>query len=57
VAGGHKMDENGIGESLLRKNKYYEDCPGCKIELSKETNTGVPFKYLLYVWIVVLCAG
>ncbi|KAJ6864163.1 hypothetical protein NC651_034869 [Populus alba x Populus x berolinensis] len=53
----HKMAENGIGESLLRKNKYYEDCPGCKIELSKETNTGVPFKYLLYVWIVVLCAG
>ncbi|KAJ6870255.1 hypothetical protein NC652_036013 [Populus alba x Populus x berolinensis] len=52
----HKMAENGIGESLLRKNKYYEDCPGCKIELSKETNTGVPFKYLLYVWIVVLCA-
>ncbi|KAG6744608.1 hypothetical protein POTOM_051244 [Populus tomentosa] len=50
------MAENGIGESLLRKNKYYEDCPGCKIELSKETNTGVPFKYLLYVWIVVLCA-
>lgn len=51
------MAENGIGESLLRKNKYYEDCPGCKIELSKETNTGVPFKYLLYVWIVVLCAA
>ncbi|KAB5551625.1 hypothetical protein DKX38_008936 [Salix brachista] len=51
------MAENGIGESLLRKNEYYKDCPGCKIEHYKETNTGVPFKHLLYVWIVVLCAG
>ncbi|KAG5252591.1 protein ZINC INDUCED FACILITATOR [Salix suchowensis] len=51
------MAENEIGESLLRKNKYYEGCPGCKIEHFKETNTGVPFKYLLYVWIVVLCAA
>uniref|UniRef100_A0A6N2KUS6 Major facilitator superfamily (MFS) profile domain-containing protein n=1 Tax=Salix viminalis TaxID=40686 RepID=A0A6N2KUS6_SALVM len=49
------MAENEIGESLLRKNKYHEGCPGCKIEHFKETNTGVPFKYLLYVWIVVLC--
>jgi hypothetical protein len=51
------MSENGIGESLLKKNKYHEDCPGCKIEHFKETNTGVPFKHLLYVGIVVLCAG
>uniref|UniRef100_A0A6M2EDP0 Major facilitator superfamily (MFS) profile domain-containing protein n=1 Tax=Populus davidiana TaxID=266767 RepID=A0A6M2EDP0_9ROSI len=51
------MAENGIGESLLKKNKYHEDCPGCKIEHFKETNTGVPFKHLLYVGIVVLCAA
>ncbi|KAJ6332255.1 hypothetical protein OIU76_010609 [Salix suchowensis] len=51
------MAENGTGESLLKKNKYYKDCPGCKIEQYKETNTGVPFRHLLYVWIVVLCAA
>ncbi|KAL9398143.1 hypothetical protein Peur_007104 [Populus x canadensis] len=51
------MAENGIGESLLKKNKYHEDCPGCKIEHFKETNTVVPFKHLHYVGIVVLCAA
>jgi hypothetical protein len=54
-----KMDGNGIGESFLKKKKkkYYEDCPGCKTSLFKETNIGVPYKHLLYVWIVFLCAG
>ncbi|XVF30204.1 hypothetical protein REPUB_Repub16aG0037300 [Reevesia pubescens] len=39
------------------KNKYFENCPGCKIELLKETNPGVPFKHLFYVWVIVLAAA
>ncbi|WCJ28672.1 zinc induced facilitator-like 1 [Euphorbia peplus] len=37
--------------------RYCENCPGCKIDLFKETNRGIPYKYLFYVWIVVLCAA
>lgn len=45
-------------EALLgAENKYFENCPGCKVELLKETNPGIPFKHLLYVWVVVLAAG
>ncbi|XP_022726163.1 protein ZINC INDUCED FACILITATOR 1-like isoform X6 [Durio zibethinus] len=45
-------------EALLDgKNKYFENCPGCKIEQLKETNSGVPFKHLFYVWVVVLAAA
>ncbi|XVE68383.1 hypothetical protein DITRI_Ditri09bG0064100 [Diplodiscus trichospermus] len=48
-------------EALLldekQKNKYFENCPGCKIDLLKETNPGVPFKHLFYVWVVVLAAA
>ncbi|KAK6244377.1 hypothetical protein QUC31_010786 [Theobroma cacao] len=45
-------------EALLgAENKYFENCPGCKVELLKETNPGIPFKHLLYVWVVVLAAA
>ncbi|XWS42999.1 hypothetical protein CRYUN_Cryun16bG0062800 [Craigia yunnanensis] len=45
-------------EALLdAENKYFENCPGCKIKLLKDTNRGVPFKHLFYVWIVVLAAA
>ena len=46
-------------EALLKKEvwEYDESCPGCKIDHLKESNPGIPFKLLFYVWIVVLCAG
>lgn len=36
---------------------YRESCPGCRIELLKNTHPRVPYKLLFYVWIIVLCAG
>ncbi|KAJ8770368.1 hypothetical protein K2173_014981 [Erythroxylum novogranatense] len=57
-------DENGTREALLLKNehninnyKYFEDCPGCKIELFKATNTGVPYKHLFFVCVAILVAS
>uniref|UniRef100_A0A2P2PLX2 Major facilitator superfamily (MFS) profile domain-containing protein n=1 Tax=Rhizophora mucronata TaxID=61149 RepID=A0A2P2PLX2_RHIMU len=61
------MADNEYREALLKKNnndhsnkshrKYHEDCPGCKIELFKATNTGVPVKHLLYVCLAILVAS
>ncbi|RZC47709.1 hypothetical protein C5167_040654 [Papaver somniferum] len=54
-------DENSNREGLLSKTEkdilYYEDCPGCRIDHRKETNLGAPYKELVYIWIVALCAG
>ncbi|XP_058000001.1 protein ZINC INDUCED FACILITATOR-LIKE 1 isoform X7 [Hevea brasiliensis] len=55
------MDENNeeTQQPLLTTNttSYYENCPGCQIDLFKETNPRIPFKLLFYVWIIVLCAA
>ncbi|KAI4341200.1 hypothetical protein MLD38_025953 [Melastoma candidum] len=32
-------------------------CPGCKIEKLKDENTGIPYKLLFYVFVVVLSAA
>ncbi|KAI3876972.1 hypothetical protein MKW92_036752 [Papaver armeniacum] len=54
-------DENSNREGLLSKTEkdvlYYEDCPGCRIDHRKDTNLGAPYKELVYIWIVALCAG
>ncbi|KAI3952596.1 hypothetical protein MKW98_015825 [Papaver atlanticum] len=39
-------------EGLLWKTKYYENCPGCRIDIRKETNLGIPYKDLFLVWVV-----
>nr|XP_048326205.1 protein ZINC INDUCED FACILITATOR-LIKE 1-like isoform X7 [Ziziphus jujuba var. spinosa] len=41
-------------ERLLKKNVYYENCPGCKVELYKESQRGLPIRDLFFVWIIVL---
>ncbi|KAH7547677.1 hypothetical protein JRO89_XS14G0001500 [Xanthoceras sorbifolium] len=41
----------------LLKNKYYEGCPGCKVDQHKELQRGFPIKELVSIWIVVLCAA
>ncbi|KAL8251500.1 hypothetical protein R6Q59_035193 [Mikania micrantha] len=33
---------------------YYENCPGCKVDRNKRTQTGLPIKELLFIWVVVL---
>jgi MFS family permease len=43
-------------EPLLRKAvKYYENCPGCKVEERKEKQESYPSKELILVGLLVLC--
>ncbi|PON46757.1 hypothetical protein PanWU01x14_249500 [Parasponia andersonii] len=44
---------------LLRqeeKSYYDEKCPGCTMDKLKNSNPGIPFKHLFYVFVVVLGA-
>ncbi|XP_038689596.1 protein ZINC INDUCED FACILITATOR-LIKE 1-like [Tripterygium wilfordii] len=41
---------------LLEKH-YYENCPGCKTDLLKQSRTGIPIRQLVSIWIVVLCTA
>ncbi|KAG4971010.1 hypothetical protein JHK85_037431 [Glycine max] len=52
------MAEENIRQPLLEK-KYYEDCPGCKVDQAKELSKGqgVSIRNLLIIWMVVLCSG
>lgn len=42
-------------EGLLKKYEE-EDCPGCKVEQLKRSNTGIPVKPVLFISVVTLCA-
>ncbi|GLJ49546.1 hypothetical protein SUGI_1050790 [Cryptomeria japonica] len=43
-------------EPLLSNGvKYYDDCPGCKVDLRKATHKGYPIKELSLVALLVLC--
>lgn len=44
-------------EALLKKNHYYENCPGCKVDQNKELRRGIPVKELVSIWIVVLATA
>ncbi|CAJ1977973.1 unnamed protein product [Sphenostylis stenocarpa] len=50
--------ENGE-QPLLERKKYYENCPGCKVDKAKELSEGqgVPVTKLFIMWMVVLCAA
>ncbi|KAK4723234.1 hypothetical protein R3W88_026013 [Solanum pinnatisectum] len=43
-------------EGLLKKYEE-EDCPGCKVEQLKRSNTGIPVKPVLFISVVTLCAS
>ncbi|WCJ19198.1 zinc induced facilitator-like 1 [Euphorbia peplus] len=45
-----------LREPFLNK-VYYDDCPGCKVDLSKESRTGIPIRELVSIWIVVLSSA
>ncbi|GAB2277724.1 Protein ZINC INDUCED FACILITATOR-LIKE 1 [Dionaea muscipula] len=45
------------GKEPLLKKVYYENCPGCKVELLKENQHGIPFKRLLTIWVIVLSSA
>ncbi|XP_060177189.1 protein ZINC INDUCED FACILITATOR 1-like [Lycium barbarum] len=45
---------------LLKKEEeeeYYEDCPGCKVERIKCSDSSVPIKHVFFIFIVTLCAA
>lgn len=44
-------------EPLLKKQTYYENCPGCKVDQLKELKRGLPIKELLSIWLIVLCTA
>jgi len=39
---------------LLLKKKYYENCPGCKVDQAKELKKDVSFVNLSFIWLAVL---
>ncbi|KAK0578587.1 hypothetical protein LWI29_012884 [Acer saccharum] len=43
--------------SGLLQKKFYENCPGCKMDRLKEEQSGVPYKNLSYIWLVSLCTA
>ncbi|XP_047161107.1 protein ZINC INDUCED FACILITATOR-LIKE 1-like isoform X1 [Vigna umbellata] len=54
------MEEKNVERPLLeKKKKYYENCPGCKVDEAKELSEGrsVLFTKLFVVWMLVLCAS
>ncbi|KAG2396777.1 Protein ZINC INDUCED FACILITATOR 1 [Vigna angularis] len=56
------MEETNVERPLLekkKKKKYYENCPGCKVDEAKELSEGrsVLFTKLFVVWMLVLCAS
>ncbi|XP_054815016.1 protein ZINC INDUCED FACILITATOR 1-like isoform X2 [Prosopis cineraria] len=48
--------DNSVTQPLL-KNRYYENCPGCKVDQAKEMYEGVPLKHVVSIWIVTLCTA
>lgn len=50
--------EEKLREPFLKNEKrYYENCPGCKVDQLKETKSGLPITELFSIWIIVLCTG
>ncbi|KAJ0021587.1 hypothetical protein Pint_31614 [Pistacia integerrima] len=43
--------------SALLEKKYYEKCPGCRMNRLKEQQRGVPYEKLSYIWLVSLCTA
>ncbi|CAL0303605.1 unnamed protein product [Lupinus luteus] len=50
------MGEESFREPLLKK-KYYENCPGCKVDEAKEQKKGISIKNMMIVWMVVISAS
>ncbi|XP_057538915.1 protein ZINC INDUCED FACILITATOR-LIKE 1-like [Amaranthus tricolor] len=49
------MEEEQSKMIPLLEKVYYDDCPGCKIEKRKDTDSRIPWKTLISIWIIVLC--
>ncbi|XP_019161344.1 PREDICTED: protein ZINC INDUCED FACILITATOR-LIKE 1-like [Ipomoea nil] len=54
---GSEYKEALLLSNLQKKNCYYENCPGCKVEQQKRLQRGLPIKNLITVWIIVLATA
>ncbi|KAL6626363.1 hypothetical protein ACP70R_030089 [Stipagrostis hirtigluma subsp. patula] len=41
---------------LGAKRKFHEGCPGCRLEESNKSKTGIPYLNFFYIWVVCLTA-
>ncbi|XP_030491860.2 protein ZINC INDUCED FACILITATOR 1 isoform X1 [Cannabis sativa] len=44
-------------EKLLKKEYYYPDCPGCKVDQYKASQRGFPFRDVFNIWIIVVTSS
>uniref|UniRef100_A0A7N0T7C4 Major facilitator superfamily (MFS) profile domain-containing protein n=2 Tax=Kalanchoe fedtschenkoi TaxID=63787 RepID=A0A7N0T7C4_KALFE len=54
------MAVDGKSEPLLIRVEdfeYHKGCPGCEIDRWKHDHAGIPYKSLMFVWIIVLAAS
>ncbi|XP_027908885.1 protein ZINC INDUCED FACILITATOR-LIKE 1-like isoform X3 [Vigna unguiculata] len=53
------MEEAKGEQPLLERKKYYENCPGCKVDKAKELSAGqgVSYTKLFVLWMVALSAA
>ncbi|CAJ1958685.1 unnamed protein product [Sphenostylis stenocarpa] len=49
------MEEERVESPLLLKKRYYENCPGCKVDQAKELKNDASFINLSFIWLAVLC--
>ncbi|PON86770.1 Major facilitator [Trema orientale] len=50
-------EEENNRESLLKKEYYYPDCPGCKVDQYKASQRGFPFRDVFNIWIIVVACS
>ncbi|XP_062092079.1 protein ZINC INDUCED FACILITATOR 1-like [Humulus lupulus] len=50
-------EEEEHREKLLKKEYYYPDCPGCKVDQYKASQRGFPFRDVFNIWIIVVASS
>ncbi|KAF1884816.1 hypothetical protein Lal_00028703 [Lupinus albus] len=48
------MGVENVREPLLLQKKYYDNCPGCKVDQAKQLNPRLSIPNLLLIWMVVI---
>ncbi|MCL7030715.1 hypothetical protein MKW94_021275 [Papaver nudicaule] len=48
---------NGSDNRVSSNKVYYENCEGCKVDARKEKHKGIPYKELIFIWVVSLTAS
>ncbi|PON33280.1 Tetracycline resistance protein/multidrug resistance protein [Parasponia andersonii] len=57
MAEDHDHDDHQLKERLLKKEEYYPNCPGCKVEQYKDLQRGYPVRDLFRIWIIVVASA